>query len=61
MDDDPLYTLPEVAKYLRVHPRTALRWVREGSLPAVRVGKRFRVRRSTIDALLAPADEESVS
>jgi len=38
-----MLTVPEVAEKLRVNPQTAYRWVREGTLPAVRVGGTVRV------------------
>ncbi len=37
------YTLPEAARILRRHPTTLRRWIREGKLPATRVGHRYRL------------------
>ena len=39
-----LYTTGEVAKMLRVHPRTVQEWIRTGMLTAVRYGKLLRIR-----------------
>lgn len=39
-----LYTTGEVAKMLRVHPRTVQEWIRNGMLTAVRYGKLLRIR-----------------
>ena len=39
-----LYTTGEVAKLLRVHPRTIQEWIRNGTLTAVRYGKLLRIR-----------------
>jgi excisionase family DNA binding protein len=39
-----LYTTGEVAKMLRVHPRTVQEWIRSGMLTAVRYGKLLRIR-----------------
>lgn len=36
-------TLEEVAAYLRIHIDTVRRWAREGTLPAVKLGKAYRV------------------
>jgi len=38
-----LLTVREVAHQLRVNEQTAYRWIREGTLPAVRVGGTVRV------------------
>ncbi|HZM64349.1 MAG TPA: helix-turn-helix domain-containing protein [Candidatus Saccharimonadales bacterium] len=37
-------TLPEVVKMLKVHPNTLRNWDNDGTLPAVRIGKR-KIRR----------------
>lgn len=36
-------TVPEVARVLRVSKMTAYRLVHDGSLPAIRVGRSFRI------------------
>lgn len=33
-------TLPEVVKILKVHPNTLRNWDRDGTLKAIRIGKR---------------------
>jgi excisionase family DNA binding protein len=38
-----LLTVAEVSRELRVTRGTAYRWIREGALPAVRVGRTVRV------------------
>lgn len=38
-----LLTLKEVANILRIHPRTAYRLVKDGTLVAIRVGTQWRV------------------
>ena len=40
---DNLYTLDDVAQQLQVHVRTVRRYVREGRLPARRVGRQYLV------------------
>ena len=32
-------TLEQVAKYFRVHPRTVMRWLKQGSLKGYKLGK----------------------
>jgi len=41
--DDNIYTLEQVADHLQLHVKTVRRYVREGRLPAARVGKQYRV------------------
>ncbi len=49
-----LLTIRETAQVLKVAPLTIRRYIAEGRLPAVRVGKRVRVRREALDHFLAP-------
>lgn len=37
-------SMPEVIKILKVHPNTLRNWDKDGTLPAVRIGKR-KIRR----------------
>ncbi len=46
---DPLLSTEEVAEYLGVGQATIYRWCREGSLPAVKIGRRWRVRRTALE------------
>ncbi len=48
--DDRLLTLYEVRTYLRVSMVSIYSWVRDGKLPAIRVGKDWRVKQSDLDA-----------
>jgi len=43
-----LLTTQEVVTYLRVNARTVYRLIQSGDLPAVRVGRQWRVRRSDL-------------
>lgn len=45
-------TTEEVLGYLKVNPRTIYRLIRNGDLPAVRIGRQWRFRRSDLDAWL---------
>jgi excisionase family DNA binding protein len=44
------YTVEQVAERLRLHPKTVLRFIREGRLRATRVGKSYRIVASDLDA-----------
>lgn len=37
-----LWTIREVADFLRVHPKTISKWIRSRGFPCVRVGARIR-------------------
>ena len=43
-----LLTVAEVARYLRVSRATVWRWCQEGSLPAFRVGRVWRIRKQDL-------------
>ncbi len=64
LSSDPetdLLTKAEAAKLLKVSPVTISRWLKQGRLPAYRLGPRaIRIRRADLDALLDPvvAEEE---
>lgn len=45
---DPLLTAAETAKVLRVSPRSVRRWIADGALPVVRLGRKVLIRRSDL-------------
>jgi excisionase family DNA binding protein len=47
------WTLQEFAEHARLHLDTARRYVREGRLRATRVGKRYLVGQSEVEAFMA--------
>jgi excisionase family DNA binding protein len=51
--DDEYLTVNEIAEHLKLNPQTIRNWIDAGSLPAVRVGRRVRIRRADLDRLLA--------
>jgi excisionase family DNA binding protein len=44
-----ILTIDEVADYLRLTPQTIYKWAQEKRIPAVKLGKEWRFRRSIID------------
>jgi excisionase family DNA binding protein len=55
--EDPWLTLAEIAEELRMSPATIRSWVADGTLRAMRPGKRkWFVRRSEVDRMLAGED-----
>ena len=49
MDND-IMTLEEVAKYLRLKPQTIYTWAQEKRIPAAKLGKEWRFKKSIVDA-----------
>jgi excisionase family DNA binding protein len=49
-----LLTVQETARLLRVTPITIRRYIADGRLPALKVGKAVRVERQAVERLLAP-------
>jgi excisionase family DNA binding protein len=50
---EPFLTAPEVAAKLHVTAQTIRNWIDQGTLPAIRVGRAFRVNPRDVDQLLA--------
>ncbi|MGH2870064.1 MAG: helix-turn-helix domain-containing protein [Solirubrobacteraceae bacterium] len=49
---DEFLTVPEVAERLRMTAMTIYRWIEDGKLPAVQIGKHYRIRATDVDAVL---------
>ena len=50
-----LLTVSEVADLLRINKSTVYRMAKQGRLPATRVGRQWRFRKSVLDRILEPA------
>lgn len=50
--DREVLTVEQAAEYLQMHKGTIYRYIREGLLPAVRLGKVYRLLRWDVDAFL---------
>ena len=49
-----LLTVPEVAAWARVHPKTVYRWIKDGRLNALRLGNRtYRITEPDVKQFLA--------
>jgi excisionase family DNA binding protein len=44
-----IMTLEEVAAYLKLKPQTIYTWAQDGKIPAAKLGKEWRFRKSVID------------
>ena len=51
--EESFLTVAEVAELLKLNQQTVRNWIDQGSLPAVRVGRRVRIRRSDFDRVIA--------
>ena len=49
---DELLTVPEVADRLRMTSMTIYRWIEDGKLPAIQIGKHYRIRVADLDEML---------
>jgi excisionase family DNA binding protein len=48
-----IMTLEEVADYLRLKPQTIYSWAQEKKIPAAKLGKEWRFKKSVIDKWFA--------
>jgi excisionase family DNA binding protein len=48
---EEVYTVEQFAERLKLHPKTVLRFIRDGRLRAVKVGKSYRILRSEMEAM----------
>lgn len=51
--EDSFLTVAEVAEMLKLNQQTVRNWIDQGSLPALRVGRRVRIKRSDFEQVLA--------
>ena len=58
-DNGTFLTIAEVADIMRVSKMTVYRLVHAGELPAVRVGRSFRVHETAVDAYLKDSHYEA--
>jgi PTS system nitrogen regulatory IIA component len=59
MIEERLMSIKEVAEYLQVDMSTLYLWSQRGQIPAMKVGKMWRFRRSEIDAWLDQSRNQS--
>jgi len=44
-----IMTIEEVAKYLKLKPQTIYTWAQNGKIPAAKLGKEWRFKKTVID------------
>jgi excisionase family DNA binding protein len=50
--EESFLTVAEVAEMLKLNQQTVRNWIDQGSLPALRVGRRVRIKRSDFERVL---------
>jgi excisionase family DNA binding protein len=58
--DPVIWTVHEVAEYLRMSEAKVYRLVKEQRIPVVRIGKTWRFRKDLLDAWLSQCTESSM-
>lgn len=53
--EETYLTVAEVAEKLKLNQQTVRNWIDQGSLPALRVGRRVRIKRSDFDRIVEEA------
>ncbi|MBC7236962.1 MAG: helix-turn-helix domain-containing protein [Chloroflexi bacterium] len=52
MEQDMLLNVKQVAQYLQLKESTIYSWAQDGKIPAIKIGRTWRFRRSDLDAWL---------
>lgn len=50
--EERLLTIDEVAEFLHINPMTVYAWVKDGKIPAFKIGKVWRFKKTEIDEWL---------
>ncbi len=51
--EESFLTVAEVAEILKLNQQTVRNWIDQGALPAVRLGRRVRIKRTDLDRVVA--------
>ena len=60
MAEDSVFTVQELAAYLRMKPVTIYKHVKIGKLPCFKVGANWRFKKSTIDRWITEQEEHEI-
>lgn len=55
---ETFYTVPEVAKHLKVSAPAVYKWIDQGKLEAVKMGRSVRVTQTALDRFIAASTEK---
>ncbi len=59
-DYPPIMTIAEVARYLGLHELTVRRLAREGAIPALKLGRQWRVKRDLLETWIETRSMDNV-
>ena len=48
MDSDEILTVEEVASFLKLHPKTVYKFIKDSELQGYRIGRQWRFRKSEV-------------
>lgn len=54
-----ILTVKGVAEYLDVHPMTIYKYVKEGKIPAFKIGTSWRIRRDSMQKWIAENEQQA--
>ncbi len=57
--DEDVFTVPELANYLRMKPITIYKHVAGGKLPGFKVGSQWRFKKKTIDQWISDQEKNN--
>ncbi len=58
MPEENVFTVQELARYLKMKPVTIYKHAKEGKLPGFKVGANWRFKKSTIDNWISGQEEK---
>jgi len=50
--DENIYTVDEAAKIANLHPKTIIRFIKEGKIKGIKIGRQWRIKESDIKSFL---------
>jgi len=53
-----MMTVNDVADYLKLHPMTVYKYVKEGKIPAFKIGASWRIRKDMIDKWIEQSENK---
>lgn len=54
---EQIYTTEQVAKLLQIHPLTVLKYIKQGKMHGIKLGRIYRIRESDLQKFL---DQEAI-
>ena len=60
-DADDVFTVRELAKYLRMRPLTIYKHASSGKLPGFKIGSHWRFKKKTIDSWIEAQEQSNIN